>query len=233
MTNLPRVLILDNSPRQLGRLWFPKWLNGKLGCEVSTYHIWGGSRIRSLDGFDALVLSGSPASATEDQDWILHEVDLVREAEARGMPVMGVCFGSQLVARAFYGPEAIRRSNRPEFGWHTVKVLHNEEDPIFNNTPSVFTTFQYHMEEVLPQQEMRVLACNDNADVQAFRVADKLVWGLQFHLEVTPRAGRDLLLKTQHVYERFGFEYEELVALAQPNPATEQLFRNFIRTWRG
>ncbi len=227
MKKLPHVLVLDNSPRHLGRRWFPKWLHARLGCPVTTVHGVSNNSLKALDGFDALVIGGSPASATEDKDWILRELDLVAQADGRQMPVMGVCFGGQLLARAFYGKDSIRRSPRPEFGWHCVQ--RDASDLLFDNAPTQFMTFQYHMEEVTSQPGMAVLASNANSRVQAYRVGSKPIWGVQFHLEVTPRAGQDMLRRTQHVYQKFDLTYPDLAAQAQPNKAAEQMFRNFIR----
>jgi GMP synthase (glutamine-hydrolysing) len=223
----PRVLILDNSPRHLGGHWFGKWFR-RLGCKVSVRHFGKLGRPVDLDRFEAFVISGSPASATEDRPWILKELDLIKGADQRGMPVLGVCFGSQLLARAYYGKEAIQQSPQPEFGWHLVRRT-PQEDLLFDDMPEQFTSFQYHTEAVLPQPDMQVLATSEPVGVQAYRVGSRPVWGTQFHLEVTPQAGRDLLRKTRAVYEPYGFRYEELIANARPSEAAPKLFENLLR----
>jgi GMP synthase (glutamine-hydrolysing) len=222
-----RILILDNSPRHLGGSWFGKWFRG-LGCQVGVRHFMKLGRPVDLDRFEAFVISGSPASATEDRPWILKELDLIEAADRRGMPVLGVCFGSQLLARAYYGVEAIQQSPQPEFGWHGVRRT-RQEDLLFEGMPGQFTSFQYHTEAVRPQSDMQVLATSELVPVQAFRVVSKPVWGTQFHLEVTPQAGRDLLRKTRNVYEPHGFRYEALIAQARPSEAAPRLFENFLR----
>ena len=223
----PHILILDNSPRRLGAAWFGNWFR-QLDCEVSTRHFQSLSRLARPDEFDALVVSGSPASAKEDKPWILKELELIERADQLGMPVLGVCFGSQLLARAYYGKEAVRRSPHAEFGWYSMSRT-QEEDLLFDGMPDRFTSFQFHVEEVLPQPGMRLLATSDPVSVQAFRIDSKPVWGTQFHLEVTPRAGRDLLRKTRHVYEPHGFFYKELAANARPSEAAPRLFQNFLK----
>lgn len=228
-SDTPRVLVLDNSPRRLGTRWFRHWFDGVLGVPVSAYHVIAGSRVRSLDGFDLLVISGSPASATDEEDWIHHELELIEEADRREMPTLGVCFGSQLLGRAYYGKDAIRRSSDPEFGWHRVERV--GVDPLFEGVPDEFITFQYHMEEVIPQPDMKRLACNQAVELQGFRCGSKPIWGLQFHLEVTPQAGRDLLRRTQKVYQPYGFSYDGLTQHVQRNIASERIFRNFVRIW--
>jgi GMP synthase (glutamine-hydrolysing) len=222
------VLVLDNSPRHLGVYWFGKWFR-QLGSQVSFRHFQAiEQRPVTLDPFDALVVSGSPASAWQDEPWILREIELIEEADRRSLPVLGVCFGAQLLGRAYYGKEAVRRSPPGEFGWHTVRRT-PAEDPLFEGLPEQFTSFQHHMDEVLPQPGMRLLAASATIQVQAFRVDTKPIWGTQFHFEVTPQAGRDVLRKTRQVYEPYGLRYEELIAKAQPSEAAPRLFENFLK----
>jgi GMP synthase-like glutamine amidotransferase len=221
---------LDNSPRRLGTAWFGKWFK-QFGCKASAFHAWRGSLPSSLDRFDAVIVSGSPASATQDDPWVLSELKVIEQADHRGLPVMGVCFGSQLLARAFYGKSAVRLSSQAEFGWSNV--TRERDDPLFRGVPRQFTSFQYHAEEVLPQPDMHVLASSPASAVQAFRVGRKPIWGIQFHLEVTPRAGRDLLRKTERVYAPYGLRFDDLAAEAQPCQATEKVFGNFLEMRRG
>jgi GMP synthase-like glutamine amidotransferase len=228
---VPRVLVVDNEPRHgLSRRWFGKWLVERLGCRMSAPHVIGGSRVKSLDSFDALVISGSPESARQEDAWVHHNLELVAEAARLGMPILGVCFGAQLLARAYYGKGAIRRSPQPEIGWHPIE--HQTDDPLFEGIPRRFVTFQWHEEEVILQPGMQLLAHNETTRVQAFRLRQKPVWGLQFHPEITPHIGRDLLRRDRADYEPLGITYEELASQAQPNQATEQLFRNFVRASR-
>ena len=226
----PHILVLDNSPRRLGTAWFRKWFR-QLGCRVSTHYYRRKPRRVSLDRFDAVVVGGSPASATEDEAWIWQQLDLIEQADRLGQPVLGVCFGAQLLARAYFGKPAIRNAAQVEIGWHCVRQS-GQGDLLFTGIPSEFSSFQFHTEEVIPQAGMHVLASSADSEVQAFRVRGKPVWGVQFHLEVTPRAGRDLLRKTRRVYEAYGLNYDELVATARPSEAAPQLFSNFIGALR-
>jgi GMP synthase (glutamine-hydrolysing) len=224
----PRILVLDNSPRRLGTAWLGKALRA-LGCRVSAYHFWKEARPVALDRFDGMVISGSPASATEDTPWILAELELIEQAERREMPVLGVCFGAQLLGRAYYGAAAVGRSSQVELGWYPV-CRTGQDDPLFAELPERFLSFQFHLEEVLPQADMRVLAYSAGVAVQAFRIGAKPMWGTQFHFEVTPQAGRDFLRKTRRIYEPHGFRYEAMIAEARPTEIAPQLLRNFLRT---
>ncbi|MBE7553068.1 MAG: homoserine O-succinyltransferase [Anaerolineales bacterium] len=222
----PRILLLDNSPRRLATAWFGKALRA-LGCRVSACHFWKEARPVALDRFDGMVISGSPASAVDDAPWILAELELIEQAERREMPVLGVCFGAQLLGRAYYGQAAVQRSRQVELGWYPV-CRNGQDDPLFAGLPEQFSSFQFHLEEVLPQPDMRVLAYSTGVAVQAFRIGAKPVWGTQFHFEVTPQAGRDFLRKTRRVYEPQDFSYEAMIAGARPTEIAPQLLRNFF-----
>ena len=228
MTTSPRILLLDNSPRHLGIAWFGKWFR-HLGCTVTTYHFRRKNWTVRLDNFDALVIGGSHASALEDAPWIFSELDIIEQADQREMPVLGVCFGAQLLARAYYGKNAIQKISPVEVGWHSVNQT-EQDDLLFEHIPRQFTTFHFHTEEILPQPEMQVLASSVASEVQVFRVDQKPIWGVQFHPEVTPQAGCDFLRKTRQVYEPHNLRYEELAARAQLSEATPQLFRNFLNS---
>lgn len=223
----PRILVLDNSPRRLATAWFGKAFR-TLGCRVSAYHFWKAIRPVPLDQFDGLVISGSPASANDDVPWIRAELALIEQAERRAMPVLGVCFGAQLLGRAYYGPAAVQRSSQAELGWYQV-CRTGEDDVLFAGLPDQFSSFQFHLEEVSPQAGMQALAYSPEVAVQAFRVGTKAVWGIQFHFEVTPQAGRDFLRKTRRIYEPHGFQYETMIAGARPTEITPQLLRNFVQ----
>lgn len=223
----PRILILNNSALGLGAKWFGHWFRERLKANVSIYDIVGGDRIDSLAEWDGMILSGSAASATDEESWIEHELALLAEADVRNLPVLGVCFGGQLVARGYFGTEAVNSARPAEFGWHEVQLT--AEDPLFEAAPSRFYTYQYHMEQVALQPGMNLLATNAEGTVQAFRVEERPVWGLQFHPEVTPAEGRALLRRTPSVYRPHGITYEDAVRYVQENVASEIIFRNFIK----
>jgi GMP synthase (glutamine-hydrolysing) len=98
-------------------------------------------------------------------------------------PVLGICLGSQLLARAF-GAEN-RLGIAPEFGWVDVSLTEaGRRDPVMSVLPAEFPIFQWHSDTfTLPQGAVQ-LARNDSAEVQAFRVG-RATYGTQFHFEAS------------------------------------------------
>ena len=135
-----------------------------------------------LADYDMLVPMGSVRSLTnpgEIDTWIFDELDMARAAHARGTPMLGVCFGGQLLAAALGG--SVERAPAPEIGWYEIHgpdgSLNGARNPL---GPGPW--FQWHHDRFVPPPEAEVLAVNENA-VQLFRLGRCV--GTQFHPEVT------------------------------------------------
>lgn len=145
----------------------------------------------NLEGFAALILMGGPMSVNDSAPWVEAECELIRAAISCGKPVLGICLGAQLIARAL-GAE-VRKSAAREIGWYPVRWLAAAgSDPLFTGLPNPATVFHWHGETFdLPPGSV-CLAESDLCSQQAFRHGHN-VYGLQFHLEVTPAMVGDWL----------------------------------------
>lgn len=145
----------------------------------------GGGVPESPAGHDAILVLGGPMNVYEEDQhpFLGPETDLIRRAMEREIPVLGICLGSQLIARACGA--AVRRGPRKEIGWHPVTLAPGAgEDPLFRHLAGVPKVFQWHGDTFdLPEGAVR-LASSDLYPNQAFRVRSR-TYGLQFHLEVT------------------------------------------------
>jgi GMP synthase-like glutamine amidotransferase len=128
-----------------------------------------------LDDIDLLVLLGSDWSTYWEhlRDQVEQESGLVREAGVRDLPVLGICYGAQLVAQALGG--SVQRAARTEIGWYTIDA---DDDPLVHPGP----WFEWHVDAFTPPHGAQVLASSP-AGPQAFRIGRMLAW--QFHPEVT------------------------------------------------
>jgi GMP synthase-like glutamine amidotransferase len=139
--------------------------------------------VPSLDGVAGLIFMGGPMSVNDDLPYISQELDLVRLAVARNIPVLGVCLGSQLIAKALGG--SVYPNPVKEIGWFPVEFYGAVRDPLFAGLTGSEVVFHWHGETFDLPPGAALLASSDACRHQAFRVRNN-VYGLQFHLEVTP-----------------------------------------------
>ncbi len=139
---------------------------------------------RPLPPADALIFMGGPMSANDDLPFIRRELQLIEAAVAAGQPVLGICLGAQLLARALGA--RVYRNPVKEIGWFPVYWTEMaSHDPLLCGLSSPETVFHWHGETFdVPRGAVR-LARSDACRNQAFRAAPG-VYGFQFHLEVTP-----------------------------------------------
>ena len=145
---------------------------------------------------DAVLVFGGAVHPDQDDEhpWLKDELAWLESLIASGMPTLGICLGSQLLARAagsWVGP-----LGEPEIGWHEVELTdQGAADPVLSALPARFDALEWHhYGHGLPDGAI-ALARND-ASLQGFRLGDAC-WGVQFHPEVTePQLERWMTDKT-------------------------------------
>jgi GMP synthase-like glutamine amidotransferase len=132
----------------------------------------------------ALIFMGGPMSANDDLGYLRTEMTHIREAVERGQPVLGVCLGAQLIAKAMGA--RVHANARKEIGWAPVTFTGAaDRDPLFHGLREPEMIFHWHGETFDLPPGAELLASSAACRNQAFRLGDG-VFGLQFHLEVTP-----------------------------------------------
>lgn len=133
---------------------------------------------------DAIMVFGGGMHPDQDEShpWLVREVAFLRDALERGVPMLGVCLGSQLIARAagaWVGP-----ASAPEVGWLEVELTEaGRTDPVLSSLPGRADAFQWHSYTFGLPDGAAELARSPVAR-QAFAL-DGRAWGIQFHAEVT------------------------------------------------
>ena len=122
-------------------------------------------------GFDLVVTLGSANGAYEDLPWINHQRDFLRVAAEADQPIIGICFGAQLLASAI-GGRAAHMGDRRFVGWHENETV---ADPIWAGP-----WLRWHEDHLEVPETAEVLA-RDQGTVQAFQYRRAV--GVQFHPE--------------------------------------------------
>jgi len=131
------------------------------------------------NNFSLVVILGAPESANDNLPYLQAEQQLIKECVEKNIPVLGICLGSQLIAKTFGAK--VYSGPRKEIGFYNDLKIHNDTS-FFSGFKNPFTVFHWHGDTFdLPEGAVR-LASSEHYLNQAFQY--KSAVGLQFHLEV-------------------------------------------------
>ncbi len=154
------------------------------GHTLATVHLDQGDKLPdSSDHINGAIIMGGPQSANDIQTaYIRKELVWLEKAIKDGMPMLGICLGAQLIAKAA-GAEILTSPVR-ELGWFPVyQTSESETDPLFSLMQHGLTVFQWHGETFSIPESMILTATHPDVPAQAFRLGHGQ-YGLQFHVEV-------------------------------------------------
>lgn len=168
---------------------YDRWFREALGgapARFLTVSPFDGEALPSLAEVRGILLTGSPASVRDESPWMADVSRYVREANEEEIPVLGVCFGHQLLGEALGG-----RVEKSPGGWEfgTVPIeltAAGSGDPLFEDIPARFHAHTIHQDELAspPPGAVR-LAGNAHSAWQAFAFGPR-IRAVQFHLEISP-----------------------------------------------
>jgi GMP synthase (glutamine-hydrolysing) len=145
---------------------------------------WGTPLPRPLDSYGAVLVFGGAMHADQDRHhpWLREENFFLQRLLDLHKPVLGICLGAQLLAKAAHAP--VGPADEPEIGWYDVELTDDAvDDPVLGALPSHFDAFQWHYyTHGVPAGAVEL--ARSRVCTQAFRLGDT-AWGVQFHPEVT------------------------------------------------
>ena len=184
-------------------------------------------------GLDGAVILGGPQSAADDgtSPYIPRLLDLIRDFADADWPILGICLGAQLLARA-HG-ERVYQHSLMERGFKPIaSTPAGTEDPVMGSLGPVRHIMQWHYDTFDLPKDAVLLATGPDCANQAFRLGDSQ-YGLQFHPEVNPEIARDWVSRAE------GATPEEVAAISREMeaqidrhlPEAAAFARDLARNW--
>lgn len=229
----PRIAYLDNGPSTDNISGLADRI-AVAGFTVDRYWAYRQEFPPGPDGYSGIFLSGSPHGAYENIPFIHREHDFIAGAAEANVPMLGVCFGSQILASALCGRDQVFRRSACDVGhaWHSAQPPAND-DALMAGVDSRFRLFVWHNDEVrADHRDMTILASTPECPNQIWRYRDQPVWGIQGHPEVTRGNAAAWMERSRATLEKDGADVDRLIAEADDSKSGLAMLDNFLAVCR-
>ncbi len=204
------------------------------GFDVAMVWAYGGEDPGDLRAYDACFVSGSPHGAYEDIDWINREHDWLRTLAEQGSPMLGICFGSQILASALCGRDQVFRRPTCEVGYMDLDVTAAaRKDLLARDLGETVHMFVWHNDEVrAAHPDMVVLATSPDCPNHVWRHARHPAWGIQGHPEVSAAQAQGWFESSRARLEADGADVARLKRAARDAVEADTMLVNFMTAAR-
>lgn len=227
-----RILLIDNNIETKGAHDLRRDLTRRADVTLETRRGPEMDFPEKLESYDGLVVSGSKTSVLDDSAWVGALENLFCRFLDASKPILGVCFGHQVLARTLGGKHSVEVSATPEHGWTQIRVHHGSR--LFEGLPHSFYSFSSHFDQVASTPpHSHIIASSDRCAVQGFEIVGKPIFGIQFHPEKNLEECRLNLMewKKEKKTKRHILLPQESNRLYDPK-VSEKIFSNFLETCR-
>jgi GMP synthase (glutamine-hydrolysing) len=209
---------------------FEDWIRQGLGVDKDQIQVVNAPAFEVLPEpgtFSGAVIAGSHAMVTQNLDWSLAVEAWLAPVVAAGVPVLGICYGHQLLAKAMGGKVDFHPDGL-EIGTQSITLtVDGLSDPLLKGLPPVFTAHTCHSQTVLALPPGAVnLAKNTHDPHHAFRLGHA-AWGVQFHPEYTPDIMAGYIRNMSPVIQALGKDPAEVQQQVINTPEAAQVLTRF------
>ncbi len=161
---------------------------------VTLTRFYAGDSLPDQDSYDMLLILGGPMGVNDNKTvtWLKEEKRFISEAIEQGKMVLGICLGAQLIANVLGAK--IKKNEHREIGWYPITATPNA---MVLGLPQQFQAFHWHGDTFGLPDGATPIGTSDGCENQGFIYQDRVV-ALQFHLETTPDAAKELIDACAH-----------------------------------
>lgn len=236
-STLPILIIAAGRPVESLRRYggFDHWIRVAAGLgrdQVEVADVERGEALPPPGGFSGAIVSGSAAMVTDRLDWSERSAAWLNEAAHAGLPLLGICYGHQLLAHALGGEAADNPEGRCMGTVEVEQLPAAAADPLFAGLPGRFAAQVTHVQVArrLPEQAV-LLARAAHDPLHAFRWRER-VWGVQFHPEFSVTHMRGYIRARADALRAGGADPDALLRAVRPAPVARRILRRFARLSR-
>lgn len=195
--------------------------------QVTDIDLKAGAPLPEPGAIGGVIVTGSAAMVTDRHDWAERAADWIRRNRDR-VPILGVCFGHQLVAHALGGAVEVLPGGA-EYGTVSIECASAAAvDPLFDGLPVRFSAQAAHAQYVSQLPTGGVALAHNGHGLQAARFSDR-TWGVQFHPEYDLDLNRVLIRGYGEYIAGLGLDPDMLEADLAPTPEPMKVMRSFAR----
>lgn len=207
--------------------WFADGLQIPIGrlfvCDPSK-----GEPLPDIERISGLIITGSPAYVTDEAPWNFLVADYCKNAIKLSKPILGVCYGHQLLAWALGGRVGFNPNGR-EIGTSEISLTGAaKDDSLFTDLPEQISVQVSHQQSVLQLPDNAVLLASNAIDPHhAYRIGET-TWGIQFHPEFTAETTRAYIAARADDIQKENLNPEALIRGLRASPESASLLPRFV-----
>jgi GMP synthase (glutamine-hydrolysing) len=219
----------ENTKQKLGD--FEDWVFNSMGetkLEIKIIDILNGDDLPELENLAGAVITGSHSMVTDGLVWSLNLERWIQQLSSLDIPILGICYGHQLIAKALGGLCGYHAKGK-EIGSvdiHSLEAI--KEDALFKNAPKSFKAHTTHSQTVLQLPKNSVVLAKNSHEPHHIVRFDTMIWGVQFHPEYDTNIMIEYIKEQSDELLSLGFDTQMLLSEVKESPYSNTILSNFV-----